>query len=729
MTQKNWAQTSSLPSHPVFEIQGSDGSIYEVAAPTQEQAVAGFKSYATSDQFSLEQKRAIAMASARKRLQEQDNNPQRLETALRNADAAGDTQAARILAREIQSQRAEQQVGLNDPRNNAGYGAQPALMQSFTLGAADNVLAGAMTPIEMAKGYFSGEDEGKGFTDRVNDAYNRTAEPYQAALDQYRKDYPGRALTADIAGGAGAGIGLLRGGLSATALVPEAAKGFTRGAGLTGAAVADGAAMAGLHAFNEGQDIAESAIIGGGLGLLGGGAGLALEGAGRGLVSAFRSRFGGTDKQAARMLSQAIERTGMSKEVLEQRLADMGPDGFLMDVLGNEGESLARFASNASPQARGALEDASAGRMAGQNERLATSLQDAAGLERRLTPDELINANREQSAPAINEAYSTARAAGHNMPLEPFEPLFQSDMMRKAMREGSRLSKERMIADGGTNNASVLSVFDEAKKTLDGQAVPALGQPQTNEQAIAGTLAKRLRETVDANVPEYAGARQLAQQATRRDEAIVLGAEGGKPSVPMDFQRRVDAMGGQSPQIAQGYAAQKIGALLNSRSTPGATERFFGNSQQMEAMRAALGEQAKAVQKQLGRERTFGTVHRALTGNSTTARQLSDMQRFGLNTAGGATLGGSASYAAGHDPVTGLAIGAGVGAGARGLSHVGRAHMAARSEAVAPNIAKALLSPNLPQQLKIHERAKTQQLLRALITGGSIAPALEGAGL
>ena len=63
-----------------------------------------------------------------------------------------------------------------DPRlrDNEGYGPGAQIMDGVTLGTADNVIAGAMTPVELLMGYVRGDDEGKGFMQRVNDAYQRT---------------------------------------------------------------------------------------------------------------------------------------------------------------------------------------------------------------------------------------------------------------------------------------------------------------------------------------------------------------------------------------------------------------------------------------------------------------------------------------------------------------------------------------------------------------------------
>lgn len=179
-------------------------------------------------------------------------------------------------------------IGLvNDLRYNEGYGPGAKILQGATFDAADNILAGAMTPVELIKGAFSGEDSGKGFVDRLSDAYSRTADPYNAALDLYRQDNPATSAAMEIAGGVGAGGALLKHGISATRALPKVlantanAGKLTKAAGLTARTAAmgvDGAALGAAQAFNSGQDVATGAKVGA---LAGAGGNLVGEGVGK----------------------------------------------------------------------------------------------------------------------------------------------------------------------------------------------------------------------------------------------------------------------------------------------------------------------------------------------------------------------------------------------------------------------------------------------------------------
>ena len=169
----------------------------------------------------------------------------------------------------------------------------------------------------------------------------------------------------------------------------------------------------------------------------------------------------------------------------------------------------------------------------------------------------------------------------------------------------------------------------------------------------------------------------------------------GKPRVSADYARRAEKAAAAHPdEVAQGYASGKIDALQNRKDTPGAVDTLFGPRRQQDAMQAALGpEGAATVQKQIANERTFAGTHRALTGNSTTARQLIE---HGILSG----VGGGAGFA-----TTGDLQGAGMGAaGLLAARHGGGAVLrkatAGREARVAPVIADLLTRGVLATQIR-----------------------------
>ena len=411
------------------------------------------------------------------------------------------------------------------------------------------------------------------------------------------------------------------------------------------------------------------------------------------------AKFGPPETRAAAKLHQAAKDAGVTPESIAAKLDTLGSEGMLADVLGEPGRALARSTANVNPTAREILENASTDRMAGQPDRLIDSLLAAGGLDQPRTLEELQEAARKSAQPAISKAYEEARSLGYDISPNIIKDLLQSHIVKGAHDDGLKLARARMISetakrgivDGDIlkNGPSNLAILDETKRSLDALATPDLGKAKTNTQAIAGTMAKTLRDRIDTFMPEYGGARDLAQQLYRQQNAIALGASGAKPYVPANFARQAEALNpAHKPDLAKGYAAGTIDRIANRRTTPGVVDALFGSKRQKDAMNASLGAKAPNVQKQLDAERTFAQTHRALTGNSSTARQLADM-----------AAGGGLGLAFGGSPIS---MGAGA-LGALALRKVGggaiRKMSAKRQASTAPRIAELLKGRHLPQEV------------------------------
>lgn len=613
----------------------------------------------------------------------------RLETALRNANAAGDMAAVEVLAGQVQRVRRgipddyetvgkyatgtvykgpdgnnifvspemstsnQEQIAnimANQPRDKeadagTGEGVARSVLQGATFGFGDEMvgnMAAAAHPI------MNGSD-GSTFAER-RDAYTGRE---RQRNDKFAADNPKTALAAEIGGGVMTGGAMAAGG--ATAMTgARTAPALMKGAAIDGAGYGAisgaGYAKGGIKERAEGaaKGAATGAAIGaGGAAVMSGGGALA-----RAIKDKVKANVGGPTRQINARLEQAARNTGMTREQINARVQELGPEGMLVDAMGENGQALARSAANTSPAARETLETAVKNRTAGQPQRLTDALLDASSLPGPRTLKEIQSAADKTDMPAIRAAYEQARAAGQDIDPAAFDDVLKTSAGASAHQEGTRLARDRMVANaapgGGISpealkaGPSQFDILNETKKSLDARAAPALGQGQTNEQAIAGQLAKTVRERIDANLPEYGGARAKAQHLFARKDAMKLGAEGAKPTVAADFARNVE---GLKPELradaAQGYAAGKIDKLQNSVGKPGTAERLFGAPRDQEAMKAALGAKVGGMQKQLDNEAVFSASQRGITGNSTTARQLHEMGSTGAAGAGlGLALGG-----------------------------------------------------------------------------------------
>ena len=409
--------------------------------------------------------------------------------------------------------------------------------------------------------------------------------------------------------------------------------------------------------------------------------------------------LGSPETRAAAKLHRAAKDAGVTPESATGKLSALGSEAMLADVLGEPGRSLARSTANVSPAAREILENASTDRMAGQPDRLIDSLLAAGGLDQPRTLEELQKAARKSAQPAIGKAYEEARSLGYDISPDIIKDLLQSHIVKGAHDDGVKIARARMISEAAKrgivdgdilkNGPSNLAILDETKQSLDALAAPDLGKAKTNTQSIAGTMAKTLRDRIDTFMPEYGGARDLAQQLYRQQDAIALGARGAKPYVPANFARQAEALNPtHKADLAKGYSAGIIDRIANRRTTPGVVDALFGSKRQKDAMNASLGANASNVQKQLDAERTFAQTHRALTGNSTTARQLADM-----------AVGGGLGLAFGGNPIS---MGAGA-LGALAFRKVGegavRKMSAKRQASTAPIIAELLKGRHLPREV------------------------------
>lgn len=163
------------------------------------------------------------------------------------------------------------QAGSRDP---VAYGGDDAfrsgLVQGATFGFGDELLAGAMTPIEMGIDAFQGKpvDIGRSFGQALD--RNRGTDR------QMQEASPALATAGNLTGAVGAGMGLAKGGVTLMA----GAKPTIASMGLRGAA--EGAIYGGLHGLGTGESFEDKlyeGLIGAGLGAATGGAIGAVAGA------------------------------------------------------------------------------------------------------------------------------------------------------------------------------------------------------------------------------------------------------------------------------------------------------------------------------------------------------------------------------------------------------------------------------------------------------------------
>lgn len=535
------------------------------------------------------------------------------------------------------------------------------------------------------------------------------AHEFLKAADEGRATVnPGTAIGGNVAGALGQAL-----------VTPMSAA--TIPARIGQASIASGAIGAAEAGVESRGDLAEIAK-GGGLGLLfGAGGGALAEGAiagGRAIAAPLRglAKSGPADQQAIARIALEAKNAKLTPQAVQAELQRLGPEAMMGDALGLQGATMARSAANLSPEARSVLEAASGTRMSAQPARLMSDIAEASGNPNMLTTQQITGFMDDASRPKIRQAYETAREAGFDLPREPFRDLLESPKVAAAIKQATDEIKDRVAAYGG-DQASQLAVYDAAKKILDKLGFPGGGQKGDD---VAKALARKLRETVDEYVPNYAGARDMAASVKRSGEGLEVGANAARRNPGLNVSDEIAAAvakGVPEGRIAQGYGAGRIEQIANK----GTSDINLKLSPAEEiAARAALGPKFSKLADALERERTFSRFSRELVGNSSTARQLAQqMAGAGLATGTGTGLG----YLAGLDLPTSATLGAALAAGKSGAKSISKAVQAKNERQVAERLANLLTQRVMyqPNRSMTSRRALIEELARTGSRAGALS--------
>lgn len=572
-------------------------------------------------------------------------------------------------------------------------------MWSTAAEALDTLTSGGQSKLNAAGGALvdSAFDYAKGNGWNYGDNYNKILQEQRDNQSTYNEQNPG--LTAlGQAGGIALGI----------------ARGPVWGAGLKGAAVTGagyGAAGGALTDANSiGERIKNTAVGAGTGGFIGGtgyGLGKVIAKGAEKVSRAFSTLNAPPLTKAESEVYDLIQKAG-GPAAVQQKLAQLGPEAALADVLGSSGTAAGRRAANISPEAREILTDFVSGRKAGQNTRLAADIETASGLPVGNTKnvEALKKDANAKLRPQINAAYAAARKAGYDIPLDLFDNIITTPVGVKAFRQALDNVTSRAARDPSAGGN--LAVLDETKRLLDGYATQGfrIGDPMAGEYA---DTAKALRAAVDSHLAsgnEYSAARGLRQNAYKSDEAFDLGAQLGGSRIPLGLPQAAGKVAPQfQPNVAQGYGAQKVESLLNKGATEGAYADMI-TPQGRAASQAALGPRNSIVENALGRERQFNITNKEIVGNSTSARQIAEMAGYGMSAAAVSQLMGNDIWTTG---LTGL-LGA---VGRKALPTIAQKLVTKNQRTVAPFLADILTKAGLPTTRPI-----PPGFLEKVVTGG-----------
>jgi hypothetical protein len=561
-------------------------------------------------------------------------------------------------------------------------------------------------------------------------------ERYQQALDiqegkdkTFAQEHPIADTAAEIAGGVAA-----TGGAATTEL-------GSRVLGLTGTTLpqmigrgaASGAAIEGADAAIRGENPLSAGVIGGAVGA----AGPAVGRAAGSLVTPAIERVQNAVRGAREPLAEASRRvaTAVDRDI---QAGDVGltPHEFvdarnagtpvnIMDAGGETTRALARSAANTSPEGRSELNRAIDARFESQAPRLAEWLQHTFHFPNADAQQQAI----EQVARTTNRgAYARAMQEGDRDIMSPeLDRLMGSPAVVEAMRKASISGKDRAITQGvgamrqgvtvenglvnftrGPNGVPTypnLAFWDATKRELDDATSKAMRSGAREEASTLTQLTRSLRGELDRMVPSYQTARAGAAHFFGADNAIEAGQNfvgaAQKFGIPAT-RRALAAMSPNERQLFQdGYVSRLVETIEQNPDRRSVLNKIQNSPAARQEIEVALGRQrATEVEARLRVEGIMDLARPAVQGNSTTARQLHELQLAGGMGAGG--------------------IGATLAGGPAGLISAALVYGAARGQAVvdervARHVARLLASNDVRQLDRgIRIMSRNQNMMRAI---------------
>lgn len=550
--------------------------------------------------------------------------------------------------------------------------------------------------------------------------YDQTLQEERARLQSEQEANPAEYFGGQVAGAVGTAVALPGiGPLRTLGTLGRIGEGVATGAGY-GALYGAGSANGSL------ADLGRGAVVGAGIGGASGGLG---AGAVEGLTSLGRavgSRAGATwrgvtnpDAEAARRVAvarAADDRTGQPRlNAQDEATAALNNQPVLnIDRGGETTRALGRSAANTSPEGRATLSTAVENRFETQGDRTVDTVRRIVGGNTTADSREaLIQSARTANRPAYARAYAAPEAQA--MWDQGLEQLASAPVVQDAIRQATVTGRNAGALNGfppvrnpftvdpttgrltlaadaqGNRVLPNLQFWDHVKRNLD--------KVGTGEAQQASRV---LRDHLDQLVPAYNQARSGAARAFGAQDALEAGDQFVMSRMENNEARR--ALGQMSPAerqlFAEGFADSLVRKVQETGDRRNVVNAVFGSRASRERVRIALGPQrADELEAFLRVETLMDRARTAVTGNSTTARQLAE-----LGLAGGAGLAMSGGNV--FDPRFYLTA---------ALVRGGRAGARAIDSRVAQRVATMLASPD-PAIVRrgVQIVARSDQLFSAL---------------
>jgi hypothetical protein len=554
-----------------------------------------------------------------------------------------------------------------EPQSAMGYaeGLAQSVAQGTTLGFGDEIAAGMGSLFGL--GPYIG---GKGYREILDEVRGRG--------EKFATENPKTALAAELAGGVIVPVGGAGAALKAGSTIAKATR-----TGKVGQLASSGAIIGapygaayelGTAETNDPGELAEAA--GRGLGT-GAAFGAVLQPAGAALVplvekgvqgtaAALRKLTGGSIKgnlapeaaardRVARALAEDAEIGKISgnpplSEADFTAAAQRGQPVAALDMGGATTRGLARATANTSGAAREMLESATDPRFASQGDRMAEYLRKLSkgGDPNTFATREALQAEARQiRTPLYQKAYQDGRVGIDDAALINLE---KAPAMKKALDEGRTRLENRHAVEGTGGpvddrivgkSGYTLEYYDAAKQALDDKINGLLARGANGEAREHIAVRDKLVGILDEKVPSYADARGTAANYFGASDALTAGERFATNAAKFETNAAKDALAKMSSREQELFREGFVGRLTESATELGdrrnIVNQLANSSASRERINIVLGPQRAAeLEAQLHLENIMELGRKAVTGNSTTTRQLVEL---GL-------IGGSGTYGA-----------------------------------------------------------------------------------
>lgn len=511
---------------------------------------------------------------------------------------------------------------------NSNAGLSRLMLQGMTLGGADEVLNGLMTPFEMIKRKTLDPREG----------YRYVKARENMDLEEGRKEAGVLAPIAEIGGGVASGAGLARMGVTAANLLRPAPGILAR----TGAATADAAGFGGVSGALEAED--GKRLEGAGKGVLIGGAvgagsvpvAAAARAVAAPIASNIRARVnpeGVAQSQLARAVAENPNTPAQLAGDVRQAAAEGQGVYTLADALGNPGQRMLSTVTRAPGPGRTDAVEFLDARQAGQGRRVAQAL--AEGFDSPMTAAQTQASLTTARDTAADAAYGAAR--NNAGPVDVSRVLANIDStltpgVNRIATPGSQIANDSIetalegFRNRLTDGRSTLTDFT-ALQRLRGDLSDAVNSAQRagqgNRARMLGGVMRELDAAMETASTGFRDANRNFAQGSRNIEAVADGRTAATRGRPEDTIPRFQEL---PPEGQQGFRAGYVDPLVEQSQTAAfgvnKARPLSGDAFRDEAAVMAPGNDL--MQRRIGREaRMFETRNHA-TGNSRTADNLAD---------------------------------------------------------------------------------------------------------